>query len=390
MVSSSSSSRNWDHNVFPSFHGPDVRKGLLSHLLEKFKIKGIQSFIDNEIRRGESIGPELKRAIKGSKIALVLLSKNYASSSWCLDELVEIMNKELGQTVMTIFYDVDPTEVKKQTGVFGKVFGETCKGKTEEKIDTWRNALEGVATIAGYHLSNCFQLRAIMVNIKESYRQLGLDEKSAQLKLQSHMLSEMLNQKDIMVPNLGVAQERLKDKEIFLVLDDVDRLEQLDALAKETRWFGPRSRIIITTQDLRVLEAHGINHIYKVDFPSTHEAFQMVCIYAFGQKNPEYDFTELVWEVANLASQLPLGLKVMGSHFKRKSKQEWKNALPSLKNRLHADIVSVLKNSKIGMHSLLVKLGKDIVRKQFDEPGQRQFFVDSGENCEVLLADEAT
>ncbi|XP_020886025.1 probable disease resistance protein RPP1 [Arabidopsis lyrata subsp. lyrata] len=154
MVSSSSSSRNWDHNVFPSFHGPDVRKGLLSHLLEKFKIKGIQSFIDNEIRRGESIGPELKRAIKGSKIALVLLSKNYASSSWCLDELVEIMNKELGQTVMTIFYDVDPTEVKKQTGVFGKVFGETCKGKTEEKIDTWRNALEGVATIAGYHLSN--------------------------------------------------------------------------------------------------------------------------------------------------------------------------------------------------------------------------------------------
>ncbi|XP_020871221.1 disease resistance protein TAO1 [Arabidopsis lyrata subsp. lyrata] len=136
----------------------------------------------------------------------------------------------------------------------------------------------------------------------------------------------------------------------------------------------------------------------------------------------------------------------MGSHFKRKSKQEWKNALPSLKNRLHADIVSVLKvsydalcddnknlfihiacyfnheelekvvaylancfenvrhrldvlaeksllsmeNSKIGMHSLLVKLGKDIVRKQFDEPGQRQFFVDSGENCEVLLADEAT
>ncbi|CAH8261957.1 unnamed protein product [Arabidopsis lyrata] len=49
-----------------------------------------------------------------------------------------------------------------------------------------------------------------------------------------------------------------------------------------------------------------------------------------------------------------------------------------------------MENSKIGMHSLLVKLGKDIVRKQFDEPGQRQFFVDSGENCEVLLADEAT
>ncbi|XP_010418953.1 PREDICTED: probable disease resistance protein RPP1 [Camelina sativa] len=91
-----------------------------------------------------------------SKIAVVLLSKNYASSSWCLDELVKIMKykKKLGQTVITIFYEVDPTDVKKQKGDFGKAFKETCQGKTEEKIQTWTKALKDVATIAGYHSNN--------------------------------------------------------------------------------------------------------------------------------------------------------------------------------------------------------------------------------------------
>nr|AHN95333.1 DM2D [Arabidopsis thaliana] len=122
-------SRIWKHHVFPSFHGADVRKTILSHILESFRRKGIDPFIDNNIERSKSIGHELKEAIKGSKIAIVLLSKNYASSSWCLDELAEIMKcrELLGQIVMTIFYEVDPTDIKKQTGEFGKAFTKTCR-----------------------------------------------------------------------------------------------------------------------------------------------------------------------------------------------------------------------------------------------------------------------
>ncbi|KAL0662053.1 hypothetical protein Bca4012_098890 [Brassica carinata] len=128
MASSSSSlPRNWDHDVFPSFHGQDENPSVL-----------------NSNGRSEDL----------TKIAIVLLSERYASSSWCLEELVEIMNRELGQMVMTIFYKVNPTDVKKQTGDFGKVFEETCQGENKEKIETWRQALEGVATIAGYHIYN--------------------------------------------------------------------------------------------------------------------------------------------------------------------------------------------------------------------------------------------
>ncbi|XP_013620853.1 PREDICTED: disease resistance protein TAO1-like isoform X2 [Brassica oleracea var. oleracea] len=157
MASSSSLSRSWLYHVFLSFRGEDVRKGFLSHVLKELKSKGIIPFVDNEIKRGESVGPVFVGAIRQSMVAVVLLSRNYASSSWCLDELVEIMKcrKDDQQTVMTIFYEVDPSHVRKQTGDFGKAFDETCVGKTEEVKETWRKALEEVAGIAGYDFSNC-------------------------------------------------------------------------------------------------------------------------------------------------------------------------------------------------------------------------------------------
>ncbi|KAF8090866.1 hypothetical protein N665_0462s0003 [Sinapis alba] len=175
MASSSSSSSSaslsliWLYDVFLSFRGEDVREGFLSHVLKEFKSKGINVFIDNEIKRGESVGPVLVGAIRQSRVAVVLLSRNYASSSWCLDELVEIMKcrEEYQQTVMTIFYRVNPSHVRKQTGKFGKAFEKTCVGKTEEVKQAWRQALKDVAGIAGYHSSNCGN-EAALINIVAS------------------------------------------------------------------------------------------------------------------------------------------------------------------------------------------------------------------------------
>lgn len=148
----SSLSRNWRHQVFPSFRGEDVRRGFLSHIHKEFERKGITLFIDNDIDRSKSIGPELIEAIRRSKISVVLISKNYASSTWCLNELVEIIKcrKELDQIVMIVFYEVDPSDVKKQAGEFGNVFEKTCVGKAGEDVARWREALEEVAKIAGY------------------------------------------------------------------------------------------------------------------------------------------------------------------------------------------------------------------------------------------------
>lgn len=158
-------SRNRTHDVFPSFHGEDVRKDFLSHIQKGFERKGIIQFSDNEMERGESISFQLVKAIRGSMIAVVLFSRNYASSKWCLDELVEIMKcrREFGQIVIAVFYKVDPSDIRKQTGDFGNVFRKTCAGKTNEEIRRWRVALAEVAAIAGYHSSNWLVLFDIFV-----------------------------------------------------------------------------------------------------------------------------------------------------------------------------------------------------------------------------------
>lgn len=154
MASSSSCSRRYD--VFPSFSGEDVRKSFLSHFLKELDRKSINTFIDHGIERSRPIGPELLSAIRESRISLVVFSKKYASSSWCLNELVEIHNsfKELNQIVIPVFYGVDPSHVRKQAGKFGEDFMKLCKGKNEDQKQRWMQALTEVANMAGEDLQN--------------------------------------------------------------------------------------------------------------------------------------------------------------------------------------------------------------------------------------------
>ncbi|XP_010555991.1 PREDICTED: disease resistance protein TAO1-like [Tarenaya hassleriana] len=146
------------HDVFISFTGRDVRRTFLSHLRKEFRVKGISCFEDDRIERSRSIGPELVRAIKESMVSVVVISKNYASSSWCLDELSEIMKRreedEGHYKVMTVFYEVDPYDVRKQAGDFGEEFERTCVGSSMENIRRWKEALSEVANIAGEHSRN--------------------------------------------------------------------------------------------------------------------------------------------------------------------------------------------------------------------------------------------
>jgi len=103
-MASSSSSQNWLYDVFLSFRGGDVRVTFRSHFLKELDRKLITAFRDNEIERSHSLWPDLEQAIKESRI---VFSKNYASSSWCLNELLEIVNCN-DKIIKPVFYGVDP------------------------------------------------------------------------------------------------------------------------------------------------------------------------------------------------------------------------------------------------------------------------------------------
>ncbi|KAM5586447.1 disease resistance protein RPV1 [Rosa sericea] len=147
--------RSWTYDVFLSFRGEDTGTNFTDHLYHALLRKGINTFIDDQLIRGEEISPALLKAIEESRISIIVFSENYASSSWCLDELVKILRcKELNhQMVWPVFYKVDPSHVRKQTGTFGASFAECeCKFRDNmERVPKWREALTEAANLSGWH-----------------------------------------------------------------------------------------------------------------------------------------------------------------------------------------------------------------------------------------------
>lgn len=147
----------WSYDVFLSFRGEDTRTSFTGSLYHGLHQKGINVFIDDEkLRRGEQISPSLLTAIEQSRISIIVFSQNYASSTWCLDELVKILEccKTKGQLVWPVFYHVDPSFVRHQTGSFGTAMAKhevTFKGDVE-KLRKWKRALFDAANLSGWSL----------------------------------------------------------------------------------------------------------------------------------------------------------------------------------------------------------------------------------------------
>lgn len=113
---------------------------------------------DEKLKRGKLIAPELAKAIQESKYAVVVLSRNYALSRWCLFELATIVDcmKMKMIKVLPIFYDVEPSQVRRQIDNFAKAFAryELNPDIKREDIQTWKAALCVVGNIAGWTLQD--------------------------------------------------------------------------------------------------------------------------------------------------------------------------------------------------------------------------------------------
>ena len=68
-----------------------------------------------------------------------------------LTKIIEC-KKEKDQIVLPVFYHVDPSDVRKQRGSFGKAFVKHETNTDEEKVKSWRAAMIEATNIGGWHV----------------------------------------------------------------------------------------------------------------------------------------------------------------------------------------------------------------------------------------------
>ncbi|KAI9108273.1 hypothetical protein K1719_020756 [Acacia pycnantha] len=154
----SSFHHQWTYDVFINFRGEDTRHGFTGNLYNALKNAGVHTFLDDEeLRRGDEITPTLLKSIENSRMAITVLSKNYASSTFCLNELVKIHEciKRKGRLILPIFYDVEPSEVRHQKDHYEQALSMHIKNlrANEDMIHSWKLALHEVSNISGYHFN---------------------------------------------------------------------------------------------------------------------------------------------------------------------------------------------------------------------------------------------
>ena len=136
-----------------------------------------------------------------------------------------------------------------------------------------------LARVVYYMVSKKFLACSFIEDVREK------SEKDGLLSLQQKIIYDILMEADLKIRDQcdGVLnlKNRLSHKRILLILDDIDVLDKLNMLAGEHDWFGPGSRIIITTRDVHVLEAHGVDGIYEVKGLNDEDAVQLFFLKAF-------------------------------------------------------------------------------------------------------------
>ncbi|RDY08072.1 Protein SUPPRESSOR OF npr1-1, CONSTITUTIVE 1, partial [Mucuna pruriens] len=380
------------YDVFVSFRGIDIRRGFLSHLIISFKSKQINAFVDDKLKRGDEIWPSLVGAIEGSFVSLIIFSKDYASSTWCLEELVKILEckERYGHIVIPVFYGIEPTHVRRQSGSYKNAFAKHGRSEHKSKVQLWRRALNKSADLAGIESSkfqNDAELVKEIVNlvlkrlVKPSIISKGLfgiEDKIANVEsliskepkddtrvigiwgmggIGKTTLAEVVFNKlqsqyegyDVKIDTPNSFPEdivrRIGCMKVFIVLDDVNDSEHLEKLLGTIDNYGSGSRIIVTTRDEQVLRAIKADEIYHLKEISSDEALQLFNLNAFRQSTHQLEYKGLSEKVVNYAQGIPLVVNVLAGLLCGKTNEEWNSMLNKLKKMPPTKVYEALKLS---------------------------------------------
>ncbi|XP_031378231.1 TMV resistance protein N-like [Punica granatum] len=205
----------------------------------------------------------------------------------------------------------------------------------------------GKTTLAKIIFNKCsasFDYSSFMEDVRESSERNGLQY------LEKELLGS-LYQKSTTGSNFSrQLEEMFCKKKVLLVLDDIDKWEQIEKLAGKSSWFGPGSRIIITTRNIRVLtKGRTLNEKevwpFEMETLQSQDALQLFSRYAFLRNSPPFDFTGLSEEAVSTTGGLPLSLIVMGSLLRNEEKEVWVDVIARSKQIAVKEVKERLKIS---------------------------------------------
>jgi len=198
-------------------------------------------------------------------------------------------------------------------------------------------------TRAVYNLiADQFECLCFLHNVRENSVKHGLEYLQEQLLSKSIGFETKFGHVNEGIP---IIKQRLCQKKVLLILDDVDKLKQLQVLVGELGWLGHGSRVIITTRDKHLLSCHGIKIKYEADGLSEEQALELLRMKAFKTNKNDSSYDYILSRAVKYASGLPLALEVVGSNLFGKSMAECESILDKYERIPHEDIQKILKVS---------------------------------------------
>ncbi|KAL3727274.1 hypothetical protein ACJRO7_032069 [Eucalyptus globulus] len=365
--------------VFLSFSGKGALKNFADSLYKDMVDAGIGVFRnDYWLPRHEKIG---LKAIKSSKISILILSQKYDSSRRCLDELVQVMkctNDSSGHVVLPIFYRVKPADVRCEVDVCDPMVAEERKQVLKEisSLKGWesdeiaagdegqlvesvvrkvlvelKKALEPVITENSVGIKSPLEKIMKFLDSCGSTLYVGIHGeggvgKTTLAKVIYNKLSQQFDHCSF-IPNVAESWKcngiehgneqpsttislSFRSKKVLILLDDVNTNDQLKELIGERNWFAPGSRIIITTREKSILDWAKVDYKHEHKAMEIDEAEILFARHAFRMDSLPDKFSKLSREVISTVRRLPLIVEVIGSYLCGKSKALWEETKEKL------------------------------------------------------------
>ncbi|KAD6455017.1 hypothetical protein E3N88_09723 [Mikania micrantha] len=333
--------------------------------------------------------PDIIREAKFIQKIVTKISLKLHLINWSIDEKLVGMEERVKNVISSL--EVESADDVRMIGIWGM----GGAGKTT------------LARAVCDHISIWFEGKSFVENVRERSKG-GLRE------LQRQLLKDVLNDQSIDITGVFDGINKMKKmmpgRKVLVVLDDVDHIEHLEALAGELTWFKPGSRIFITTRDKQVLVAQGVHvdNIYNISLLSDEEA---ICLFSR---------TEPIWlETLERLKTIPLEetlkkLEISYDGLEKEYKEIFLDIACILKDEqknkairilescgFHAQIglevleqkslINISYNGYLGMHDHIEEMSRNIVRRLHPgEPNRHSRLWVKEEIREILVNDLGT